>query len=74
MTKFKITCHDRQARESAVKCFSQKHNRIVRVGFEPRPFRSQSWRFNHSTTLLTMPQLLVQKHSTFSRFATNEEH
>ena len=29
-----------QAGEIPVKCLSQKHNRMVRVGFEPRPCRS----------------------------------
>ena len=31
----------RQAGESAVKCFSEGHNRMVRIGFEPRPCGSQ---------------------------------
>ena len=29
-------------KESALKCLSQGHNRMVRVGFEPRPYASQS--------------------------------
>ena len=33
------------------KCFSQGHNRMARVGFEPRPCWSRARRFNHSTTL-----------------------
>ena len=36
--KFRNACQDRQAGESAVKCLSQGHNRIVRVGFQPWPF------------------------------------
>ena len=51
MTKIKTTCRDHQAGESAVKCLSQGHNRMVQVGFEPRPCRSQSRRSNHSTML-----------------------
>ena len=31
--KFKTTCQDHQAGESTVKCLSQKHNRVARVGF-----------------------------------------
>ena len=37
MTEFGIACQDCQAKESAVKCLSQEHNRIVRVDFELRP-------------------------------------
>ena len=53
LIKFRIACQDYQAGESAVKCRSQGHNRMVQVEFEPRPCRSQSRRSNHSTTLLT---------------------
>ena len=35
--KFGIACQDSQAKESAIKCLSQEHNRMARVGFEPRP-------------------------------------
>ena len=51
--KFRTIFQDRQAEESAVKCLSQGHNRMARVGFEPRPCQSRSQRFNHSTTLPT---------------------
>ena len=44
-------CKDRQAKESAVKCLSQGLKRMARVGFEPRPCRSQSRRSNHLTTM-----------------------
>ena len=52
--KCRTACQDHQAEESAVKCLSQAHSRMARVGFEPRPSRSQSQRSNHSTTLLTI--------------------
>ena len=51
--KFKTACQDRQAKENAVKCFLEGHNRKARVGFKPRPCGSQSWRSNHSTRLPT---------------------
>ena len=35
--KFRTACQDRQAGESAVRSLSLGHNRIARVGFEPRP-------------------------------------
>ena len=34
--KFRTACQDHQAEESAVKCLSQKHNRMARVGFDPQ--------------------------------------
>ena len=48
--KSRTARQDRQAERSVVKCLSQGHNRMARVGFEQRPCRSQSQRFNHSTT------------------------
>ena len=51
MTKTRTACRDRQAGKSLLKCLSQKHNRITRVGFEPRPCCSQSQRF-----LITRPR------------------
>ena len=39
-------CQRHQAGESTVRCLSQGHNSMVRVGFEPRPCRSQSRDFN----------------------------
>ena len=42
-----------QSRENVVRCLSQGHNHMARVGFEPRLCRSQSQRSNHSTTLPT---------------------
>ena len=38
-------------RKSAVNCLSQGHNRMVQVGFEPRPCRRQFQYFNHLTML-----------------------
>ena len=35
------------------KCLPQGHNRMARVGFKPRPYRSQLRCSNHSTTLPT---------------------
>ena len=37
LLKFRTACQDHQAGESVVKCLSQGHNRMERVGFEPRP-------------------------------------
>ena len=37
--KFRTSCQDHIAGENAVKCLSQGHNRMARVGFEPRPCR-----------------------------------
>ena len=34
--KFTTAFQDHQAGKSAVKCLSQGHNRMTRVGFEPR--------------------------------------
>ena len=34
--KFTTACQDHQAGKSAVKCLSQGHNGMTRVGFEPR--------------------------------------
>ena len=34
--KIRTACQDCQAGESLVKCFSQKHNKMTRVDFEPR--------------------------------------
>ena len=39
--KFGTACQHHEAGENAVKCLSQGHNRIARVGFEPRPWRLQ---------------------------------
>ena len=47
----RTACQDRQAGESAIKCLFQRHNRMARVGFEPKLFRSQSRSSNHSITL-----------------------
>ena len=49
--KFRTTCQDCQAEESAVKSFFQRHNRMVRMDFEPRSCRSQSRHPNHWITL-----------------------
>ena len=38
MTEIKNDIPRPPSRESAVKCLSQGHNRMGRVGFEPRPF------------------------------------
>ena len=59
MSEIKTVCQDRQAGESAVKCLSQGHNRMVCVGFEPRPCLSQSWHSNHLTMLPTGMQYLT---------------
>ena len=48
---------DHQAKEIAVKCLSQGYYRMVLVGFEPSPCRSQLWCSHHSTTLPTNLQL-----------------
>ena len=45
MNEIRTACQDRQAGRSAVRCYSQGHNRIARLGFEPRACRSQSRRF-----------------------------
>ena len=37
MTKFGIACQECQAKKSAIKCFSQEHNRMEQVSFKPRP-------------------------------------
>ena len=50
---FRTACPNRQATERTGKCFSQLHNKMARVAFEPQPFRSQSPRSKHSTTLKT---------------------
>ena len=42
MTEIKTACQDHQAGQSAVKCLSQGHNKMVQVVFEPRPCRSRS--------------------------------
>ena len=47
----RTACQDRQAGESAIKCLFQRHNRMARVGFEPKLFRSQSRSSDHSITL-----------------------
>ena len=52
--KIRTTCKDPQAKKSAAKRLSQKHSRMARVGFEPRAYRSQSWRSKQSTTLTTL--------------------
>ena len=36
--KSRTAWQDRQAGKSAVKCLSQGHNKMARVGFEPRPY------------------------------------
>ena len=53
MTVIKNCLPGPPSRESAVKYLSQGHNRMVRVGFEPKPCWSRARRFNHSTTLPT---------------------
>ena len=45
--KFRTACQDHQAGECAVKCPSQGHKRMARVGFEPRLCWSRAQRFNH---------------------------
>ena len=42
--RFRTACRDHQVKKSFVKCLSQGRNRTARVGFEPRPCRSQSRR------------------------------
>ena len=43
------------SRKSPVKCLSkERHNRMAREGFKPRPCQSQSQCSNHSTTLPTL--------------------
>ena len=54
--KFSTAFQDHQAWESAVKFPFQGHNRMARVGFEQRSFRSQSRRFKYSTTLEIIPK------------------
>ena len=46
--KFRTAGQDHQARERAVKCLSQGHNRMVRVSFKPRSCQSQSWYSPHA--------------------------
>ena len=36
MTKIKTVCQNCQAGKTALKCLSQGHNRIARVGFKPK--------------------------------------
>ena len=48
-----------QAGDSAVKCLSQRHNKMARVGFEPRPCRPQSQDFIHMNKLTTIEWLWV---------------
>ena len=57
--KLRTGCQDHQAGKSAVKCLSQGYKRMVRVGFELRPCRSQPRRSKHSTTMLTKQYLFV---------------
>ena len=48
----------REKQENAVKCLSQGHNRMLRIGFELRPCRSQSRRFqllHHAANLKVIP-------------------
>ena len=40
--KLRTVSQDYQAGESALKCLSQRYNRMALVGFEPRPCRLQS--------------------------------
>ena len=39
-------------RESVVKCLSEGSNKMALAGIKPRPYGSQSRRFNYSTRLL----------------------
>ena len=48
--KFRTACQDRQAGESAVESLSQGYNRMARVGFGQRPYRSRSLRFKTRST------------------------
>ena len=51
--RFRTACQNHQAGKSAVKCFSQGHNRIAQVVFEPKLCRLQPWGYNHPITLLS---------------------
>ena len=53
MIKIRTTYQDRKLRGSVIKCLSQVHSRISRVGFELKPCRSQSRHLSHSTKLPT---------------------
>ena len=50
LLSFKTACQDHQAGECAVKCLSQKHNRMARVGFEPNRVA------DHPGSLTTRPR------------------
>ena len=58
--KFRTACQH-QAGESTVKCLSQAHDRMARVGFKPGPCRSNSRHSNHSITLPTINDYFLKR-------------
>ena len=59
--KFRTACHDHRAGESAAKCLFREHNRMARVGFEPRLCGSQARRFkspDHAALISTFATLI----------------
>ena len=59
--KFKTACHDRHAGKSAVKCLSERHNRMTQVSFERDHVDHNHGALNPSTTLPTFCKLFEMK-------------
>ena len=55
MTEFRSVCYGFLAKGSALKCFSQEHNGVMRIDFKPRPYRSRLLSIRRSHPPVTLP-------------------